>query len=422
MRWIHRKNWWRWGVLALALVVVGTVANVVHRATRLWSVTSDFQARLRYLVETGQTIGEKPASETFSVDYLQTIFGDNPELLEHLKTVVQQGLAKDSTLTAGEVTALLVTYRLLEDGSVADVIVHAVGGFPAARKKPGFHRHGYFFQQIDSDLWHFGNLCIGFLGRDVIVFGVDEAATERQRLLLDSIFSGEIMTLVQHLQEPLYYSLVLPDPRQAVPPQLRHHVQAVVVKGFLGHQEGRCDVLILTPSARSAGYALNLFDDMKTASEVALRTKWGGVPHKGEWGQDVYDWWAVEMVNTMEKATLEQEFSIIRMGADFGRVMVNAILKSIERMSRDLAAMQGIEDERMDPRMVDARLKTSHPLHYWSEQHQWGPDWPIPATVSNLPPFTPLAMEPAPAAAPVEPAPAPAAPAAPPVEPAPATP
>ncbi|MBU1693572.1 MAG: hypothetical protein KJ726_06210 [Verrucomicrobia bacterium] len=413
MRWIFQKNRWRWVVLVLVVVVVGTIANLMHRATRLWSMASDFQTRIRYLVETGQTIGEKPASEAFSVDYLQTIFGDNPELLENLKAVVQQGLAKDSTLTAGEVTALLVTYRLLDDGSVADVIVHAVGGFPAARKRPGFHRNGYFFHQIDSDLWTFGNLCIGFLGRDVIVFGVDEAATERQRLLLDSIFSGEIMTLVQHLEKPLYFSLVLPDPRQAVPPQLRHHVQAVVIKGYMSHTGGRCDVLILTPSPRSSRYALNLFDDMKTASEVALRTKWQGVPKKNEWGQDVYDWWAVEMVNTMEKATLEQEFSIIRMGADFGRVMVNAILKSIERMSRDLAAMQGIEDDRLDPRLVDARLKTSSPLHYWSEQHQWGPNWPIPATVSNLPPFTPFA---------VEPASAPAAPAVAPVEPAPATP
>jgi len=369
-------------------------------------VGSDFQARIRYLVETGQTIGEKPASEAFSADYLQTIFGDNPELLENLKNVVQKGLAKDASLTAGEVTALLVTYHRLDDGSVADVIVHAVGGFPAARKRPGFHRDGYFFQQIDSDVWTLGNLCIGFLGRDVIVFGADEAATEQQRQLLDSIFSGEIMMLVEHLQKPLYFSLVLPDPRQAVPPQLRNHVQAVVVKGYLGHQDGRCEVLILTPSPRSARYALSLFSDMKTTAEMALRTKWEGVPKLNEWGQFQYDWWAVEMVKTMEQATLEQEFSLIRLSSSFERVMVNAILKSIERMSCDLAAMQGIEDERLDPRLVDARLMSRdplnpsrHPLHYWSAPHQWGPDWPIPSSTNNLPPTAPLVAEPSQAAA-----------------------
>lgn len=403
MRWMRGKRWAVGIVLLAVLVVAGTLGRVAYRASRVWSVGADFHERLRYLVETGQTIGEKPASETFSVDYLQTIFGDNPELLEHLKTVVQQGMSQDSTLTAGEITALLVTYHLQDDGSVADVIVHAVGGFPAARKRPGFHRHGYFFQQIDSDLWTLGNIAIGFLGRDIIVFGADEAATERQRQILDSIFSGEIMMLVAHLQEPLYFSLVLPDPRQAVPPQLRNHVQAVVVKGYLGHNDGRCDILVLTPSPRSSRYALNLFGDMKTASEAALRSKWGGVKKMNEWGMPEYDWWAFEMVKTLEQATLEQEFSIIRMSTTFDRVMINAILKSIERMSRDLAAMQGIEDERLDPRLVDARLRdsnpempTTYPLHYWSAQHQWGPDWPIPAT-TNLPPLASASETPAPA-------------------------
>lgn len=399
-----------WVVLLTVLVVAGTIGHVVYRATRLWSVGADFQTRIRYLVETGQTIGEKPASEAFSVDYLQTIFGDNPELLDQLKKVVQQGMAQDSTLTAGEITALLVTYHLKDDGTVADVIVHAVGGFPAARKRPGFHRHGYFFQQIDSDLWTLGNLAIGFLGRDIIVFGADEAATERQRQILDSIFSGEIMMLVAHLQEPLYFSLVLPDPRQAVPPQLRNHVQAVVIKGYLAHNDGRCDILVLTPSPRSSRYALNLFADMKTAAETGLRTKWGGVKRVNKWGQPEYDWWAFEMVKTLEQATLEQEFSIIRMSSTFDRVMINAILKSIERMSRDLVGMQGIEDERLDPRLVDARLRNSnpevpsdYPLHYWSAQHEWGPNWPIPAT-TNLPPLDTETAAPAPIETPAAPA------------------
>jgi len=27
--------------------------------------------------------------------------------------------------------------------------------------------------------------------------------------------------------------------------------------------------------------------------------------------------------------------------------------------------------------LVDAMLRTAKPVHYWSEAHQWGPDWPF---------------------------------------------
>ena len=375
---------------AAGVAVLLAAGHLVFRTARAWRVVADVHTHLRYMVENGQTIGQQPAAETFNMDYLTGVFGDSPELLAQLKSVVQRGLADDPTLALGEVAAMVVTYHRTEDGKVANVVVHAIGGFPVARKRPGFHRHGYFFQQIDNNLWTYGNVVIGFLGRDVVFFASDEELAERQRELIDSVFSGEITQLVQELEPPLYFSIVLPDPREAVPPQLRNHLQAVVIKGHLSHKDGSTEILVLTPSPKSATYTLSILNDLKMASQMALRTKWEGVPRKNEWGGEVKDWWAHEMVKTMEEVTLEKEYSLVRMRAKYERVMVNAILKSIERMSRDLAAMRSIEDDRLDPRLADARIRTRHPLHYWSEEHEWGPDWPIPLPQTNDIPLRPL--------------------------------
>ncbi len=379
------KPWQKWLTLAVAILAVAgfAVGFAAYRAHRLVRLATDFRSQVRYLIENGGTIGEAPAKETFSVDYLQAIFGDNPELLEKLKTVVHEGLADEPALNLGEVAAMVVTYHMVETGKVEDVVVHAIGGFPIAREKPGFHRHGYFFQQLDKNLWEAGNIVIGFLGRDMVLFSANDATTEAQQALIDSLFSGDVMMLVDSLSRPLYYTAVFPDPRRIVPPQLRGHVQAVVLKGMLSPRKGLWETIVLTPSVSSAGYAFSLLRDMKMAGELMLKTRWHGVVEDREWGPWIDTWWAYEMVQTLERAEMEQAQNLIRMKSDFGRVMVNAVVKSIERMSRDLAQMRGSLEDRLDPREVDARLATRKPLHYWSDPHQWGPDWPFPPDATN---------------------------------------
>jgi hypothetical protein len=372
-------KWWK--IAAGLAVAVGLVASYYsYRALRVYRVASNFESQIRYLIQNGGTIGESPASETFSVDYLQAIFGENPDLLEKLKVIVQQGLADQPALNLGEVAAMIVTYHLADDGKAEDIVVHAVGGFELAREKPGFHRNGYFFQQLDNNLWNYGNMLVGFLGRDMVLFSSDEAVTKTHREMLDSLFSGDISVLVNTLKRPMYFTAVFPDPRQVVPPQLRSHVQAVVFKGYLGYFQGGWEAIVLTPSPKSATYALAILRDMKTAADYALKARWKGVIQQKEWGQVIDPWWAYEVVKTSEKTTMEKEQNLVRIKTDFERVMVNAVLKSVERLSRDLAQMKGSMTEGLDPREVDARLKTAKPDHYWSELHQWGPDWPIAPT------------------------------------------
>lgn len=375
---------WRRALLA-TIGLLGVVLTLYFgwRVFRFWTIFADWQTRIRYLVETGVTIGQRPAEEVVTVDYLQTIFGENPQLLEQLKQIVQIGLEKQEALSAAMISALLVTYHLDEDNTPKDVIVHVIGSFPIARRKPGFHRDGFFFQQLDPELWQAGNLAISFLGRDVLMFGPDEEAAGRHRAVIDTLFSGQIGELVSYIDPPLYYSVVLPNPKEGLPIQLRPHVQSVVIKGSLGHMKGRVESLVLCPSPKSARYTSSVLSDFKLAAEIALRTKFDAVPRRDQWGNITYTWWAHEMLKTSEAAVLEQSANIVRLLAEFDRIMVNAVLKSVERLFRDLAAMRQIEDEREDPRLADARLRSRHPLHYWSDEHQWGPDWPIPAPRTN---------------------------------------
>jgi hypothetical protein len=375
----HTGKWWK--IAAVLVVAIGLVASYYsYRAARIYRVASSFEKQIRYLIENGGTIGEAPASETFSVDYLQAVFGDNPDLLEKLKGIVQAGLADQPALNLGEVAAMIVTYHLTDDGKAEDIVVHAMGGFELARDKPGFHRNGYFFQQLDNNLWNYGNMLVGFLGRDMVLFSSDEAVAKAHREMLDSLFSGDITVLLDNLKRPIYFTAVFPDPRQIVPPQLRSHVQAVVFKGYLGYYKGGWEALVLTPSPKSATYALAILRDMKTASDYALKARWKGVVQQKEWGPVVDPWWAYELVKTSERTTMEKEQNLVRIKTDFERIMVNAVLKSVERLSRDLAQMKGSMTEKLDPREVDARMKTTSPNHYWSEPHKWGPDWPIAPT------------------------------------------
>ncbi len=381
-----KRTWLRiFLLLALVLGVAFTVTAVL-RGKRLFHTAKDWRKELRYLIESGGTIGEVPAAEAFETGYLQAVFGGDPELLGKLRGVISKGLAEDPTLNLGEVAAMLVTYRTNGDGHAEDVVAHIIGGFPLGRRKPGFHRDGYFRAQIDKNLWESGNSALAFLGRDIVLFA-DESIVSRQQNVLESILSGNVLPLVDMIKErPLYFTAVLPDPRRAVPPQLRPHVQALIAKGHLSTSGGSYDITILTPNPEAASYTLSMLYDMKLASQLALQGRFQGVVLKEAWGDHIPVWWAHEMFNNMQRVTMEKQQNIVRMHLDFERVMVNATLKSIERMGRDMLQTRGSMEEKLDPRLVDAGMTTRKPLHYWSEEHRWGPDWPIAPPSSNAAP------------------------------------
>lgn len=393
------------GVCIMFMAVATTLGYFLYRGVRAGHVAYEMVKHIRYQLESGEDIADTPAGEALAVSYLETIFGDNQELLGKLKGVVQRGLEDTPSLNLGTVSAMFVTYHRDDENNVKDVVAHVLGGFPLGRRKPGFHTDGYFRHLIDHNIWNLGNAVISLLGRDMILFAEESVADRQQEMLEALLVRGDVVPFAESLEEPMYFTAVFPDPKRLVPLQLRHHIQALVIKGTLSDEEGLVEFVLLTPSSRSAAYALSVLSDMKMLGETALRTKWHGVEEHTPWKTTWVDtWWSYEMVNMSEQVVLEKQHNILRGKTTFGQAMVNAFVKSIERMGRDLAQQRGTLEEKLDPRLVDERLRASKPLHYWSDAHRWGPNWPFgsPGTgevqqvEASLPPTEPASGTPPP--------------------------
>ena len=390
-----------WAASVATVVCAASVAvNIARRAHRTYEVARDWREQIRYDVANHLTIGEASAAKTFDASYLDAVFGSEPDLVRQLKDLIAKGIAEDPAINLGEVTTMVVTYSKSADGKIDDVAVHVMGGFALGKRRPGFNHDGYFASQVDHQLWNTGNTIMGLLGRDMVVFA-DPAVSHKHDELVESVLSGDILPLVGTLtNKPLYFTAVFPDPKRMMPPQLRQHIQACIFKGRLSTADGGYEAIFLTKDAKAASYTLSMVNDLKLSMLLALRTRFDGVVHKTAWGDQTPTWWAFEMAKTMDAATLERSNTVIRLSADFNRPMVNATLKSIERMGRDMAVMRLIRDEKLDPRLADLQLASKKPLHYWSDPHQWGADWPVPSPLTNSAAAAPAVSAPAPAAAP----------------------
>lgn len=370
-------------VTATLLIAAGVVGSVAYKSMRMWNLAWDFESQIRYQMDNGETMGTVSGEEALAVDYLQQIFNDNQELLNKLKAVVKRGITDDKTLKLGQVSSMIVTYHVGEDETgnkkAQDVVAHVLGGFPLGKRKPGFHRDGYFRHLLDKDIWNLGGAAISMVGRDMIMFA-EESVADRQKNIVEQLLKyGDISPLVETIREkPMYFTAVFPNPRNVLPIQLRRHIQALVVKGYFSPTKGRAEIILLTPSPRSASYAAAILGDLKKIAEVSLVTKWKAFETQYDYGgTSIETWWSWEMLKNLEKSAIKKEFNIVRLKSDFDRPMVNVCLKTLERMSRDLAQMRGTLDEKLDPRLVDDQLYSRKPQHYWTDSHKYGPNWPF---------------------------------------------
>lgn len=380
-------NWRRIAYLTivLALLVGGALAVTGYRSVRLYRSVTDVSSQIRYLIENGGTIGQAPADTALSSSYLEIIFGDDPELLAQLKKAVEKGLEETPDVKDGEIAAIIVTYRKNGDDKIEHVVAHVVGGFPLGRRKISMHRDGFFASQIGENLWSTGDSALKFLGREMIIWANSEDDARAQREIIEAIFSGEVSVLADNIMEkPLYYTAVLPAPRHVVPDKMRSHVRAILMNGSLAPDRGTFDLVVLTDNERSSALVSSMMYDLRTSMLVGLRTRFGGVKEDSPWGPTIPVWWAYEMANTVEDMQLTRRDRTVRLTSQYERRMVNATLKTIERFGRDFSQIRGVQQEKLDPRIVDARMRTRKPLHYWSEAHRWGPDWPIAASTNLL--------------------------------------
>jgi hypothetical protein len=368
-------------LLSLALVALllagATGAHYAYRAYRVASIAVDWRDQIRYqFAEEGAILSGSPSDQVFNTEFLRAIFGDNPALLKRLTASISAGLADPRKLQLAEIAAMLVTYRVGEDEEVRNLCITNIGSYKTNRLKPGFHRDGYMQSLLDRELYQVGNTIIGFLGRDVEMLAADEDK-DAQMKIIDSLFTGEVTNLVEAIEQPLFHTLVIPNPRRLLPPQLRPHVSTIIVKGSMHKYHSDTEMLLLCPSPRSAATTAAVIGDLKLAKETLLKTKFGGVAEMKPWGPHVECWWAFEAVMTSEKALLQQDQNLVRYHTTYGRVMNNVVLKGCERMGRDLLAMSKINEERKDPRLADAEMRSGRPSNYWSSSHHWGPNWPI---------------------------------------------
>lgn len=368
--------------MILALVAVMATG---YRSFRLYSTVSDVQAQVRYLIDSGATIGQTSADSALSSAYLEIIFGDDPELLNQLKAVVDRGMAAMPDVQQGEISSIIVTYRKNGDDRIENVVANIMGGFPLGRRNISMHRDGFFANQIDQNLWQTGDSALRFLGRDLAVWANNEDDERDQRELIEAIFAGEVLVVANSITDkPMYFTAVFPAPRQIVPAKMRNHVRAILLNGYLSAERGSMELVVLADNERSTALISSMMHDLKISILVGLRTRFRGVMEDTPWGPSIPVWWAYEMANTVEDMELVRRDRTVRLSTRFERRMVNATLKTIERFGRDYSQIRGVQEEKLDPRVVDARLRSTKPGHYWSDAHRWGPDWPIGVSTNIL--------------------------------------
>jgi hypothetical protein len=353
-------------------------AYVGWRAFGVYQTASGGFQHLRYLLESGETIEGEPADDVLSDSYLRSLFGDNPELVDRLKTVVDLGMATDANLKLGSVSVMIVTHRKGPDGSIVDAAIYAIGGFPDPKsKRLGFHSTGYFRENLDPDLWLSGNAMMNLLGRDIIVFCEQDKAEAHMALLFD-LLNGGIYPLAQRIAEsPVYYAIVFPDPKDLAPPNLQNSLQTVIIKGEMSGDNGQTELMFVSPNVRAATQVYTLLKDMATLARITFHDNYSGFIKDTAWGRMNDTWWSVEYVSLIDALRLVHDQVLVVARVKYDRAKNNALLKTVERAGRDLAMQKSFSLAGQLPWEFVYREKDNPSGGYWSAPHRWGPEWPL---------------------------------------------
>ncbi|HRT06710.1 MAG TPA: hypothetical protein P5204_13530, partial [Kiritimatiellia bacterium] len=293
-------------------------------------------------------------------------------------TVVDLGMATDANLKLGNVNVMVVTYRKDEANKVIDAAIYAIGGFPDPKsKRLGFHSTGYFRQELDKDLWLTGNSIMNLFGRDIIVFCEQDKAEAHMALLYD-LLNGRVLPLAQRIVEaPLHYAIVFPNPKELAPPNIRNSLQTVILKGEMTGDAGKTELMLVSPSVSSAYQVHVLVKDMRKLASITLNDKFSGYVKQMPWGPMNDVWWAVEYNELIRKLQLLQDQVLVVARTEYDRFKNNAILKTLERAGRDLAAQKAFLLSGDLPWEFTYREKDNPTGGYWSPEHRTGPEWPL---------------------------------------------
>jgi hypothetical protein len=356
-------------------LVIGLYAG--WRAFDAGRTAWDARAHLRYLLEEGEAIEGAPAEDVLSDDYLSSLFGGNPELVEKLKSVIDLGMATDESLKTGQVTAMIVTYREGEDGAVRDPAIYAIGGFTDPKHaRLGFHSTGFMRQELDRSLWLTGDAVMRILGRDIVVFCESDSAEGHMKLVYD-LLNGNILTLAERVVEsPFHYAVVFPSPREIAPPNLKNDLQTVYLAGTMTGDNGQCEARLVTAGGLRTVHVRNVVKDMLAMARVVMHDKWGGYVKEMSFGKMDDMWWSRNYVDLIDHLKFIERPDMVVLKTETDREKNNAVLKTLERAGRDLAAQKAFELAGTLPWEFKFNEKNMTGA-YWSEAHLCGADWPL---------------------------------------------
>lgn len=364
-----------WFGLAALLLAGGVVA---WRAFSLYSTVRGGISHVRYLLESGEELEGAPAEDVLSDNYLLSLFGNNPELVSQLKKVIDLGMATDASLKLGNVAAMVVTYRQAEGGDIHDAAIYAIGGFPDPKsRRIGFHAAGYIENNFDPTLANAGNALMHLLGRDIIVFCENDRIETHMELLFD-LLNGRILPLAQRVaDEPLHYSIVFPEPSEIAPPNLKNAFQTILVRGTMAADTGSTDWVFLCKNPRDTRHVHTLCKDALTLARGTFHDRFGGYIKQMPWGPMNDNWWATEYVSLIDATSLVREDGLVSMSVSYDRIQNNAILKTVERVGRDVAAQKAFALASQSPWEFAFANRDNPRSGYWSHEHLEGPDWPL---------------------------------------------
>ncbi len=361
----------------LAVLVAGGV--MVWRGANVYRTAYGGFKHIRYLLEEGEAIEGAPAEDVLSDNYLLSLFGNNPELVERLKTVVDLGLATDANLKLGNVSAMVVTYRKdPQSDAIQDAAIYALGGFPDPKsQRLGFHSSGHLSAKLTPTMWNSGTALINLLGRDIIVFCEEDKAEEHVSLVF-GLLHGEIYPLAKKIAEaPLYYAIVFPEPKDIAPPNLRNSLQTVLIQGEMSGDDGQTEMMAICKNARSAAHVETILKDMLGLMRVTFHDHYEGYIKEMSWGKMNDSWWAVEYVALVDATEIVAEYPLIVARTSYDRAQNNAILKTIERAGRDLAAQKAFSLSSQLPWEFAHEGRNQPRAGYWSTEHVTGVEWPL---------------------------------------------
>jgi hypothetical protein len=262
-----------WVVIGVFVLALGVLAlNVTQRARRVRDQAAHTGGLVQDALKHQEAAVKTSAKKGFSPAFLQMAFGDNPPLLEQIKTALNQALSDQPQLLGSDVAMMLVTYRA--EGELRDVAIHIFGNLTPAYL-PAFSREGYWKSQLPPSLYQIGQSMLSLLGREVVILATKDVE-KRQRELLEAGIENHYAVVEDYFHDPVSFIAVIPEPQKLFSDRFRPYMAAVLLKGKLSMDDARGELIALSFDQKKAKELGQLLSDVRMLGAGIGRVRYGG--------------------------------------------------------------------------------------------------------------------------------------------------